>query len=231
MNNGKFTLSGSALKLIAVVCMVIDHTAAFLLNGHEDVFFCVGGVDVTLVSLMRVVGRLAFPIFAFLLVEGFCHTRNKLRYILQLFAFALISELPFDLAATGQLEYTWQNVFFSLALGTAGMWAVEYFGPGVFNRILAVTMIGCCAFCLRCDYSIGGFSCIMLIYILRQWGWVRLAAGCCAIPNTIISSLACIPVYLYNGQRGFVNNRFFKYFFYSFYPLHLLLIWLVREFL
>ena len=82
-------LTGAILKKIAVVSMIIDHTAAVLVpydQMHQ------------LFIMLRILGRLAFPLYCFLLVEGFCHTRNVKRYLLSLLTFALISEVPFDLA-------------------------------------------------------------------------------------------------------------------------------------
>ena len=104
-------LSGSTLKLIAIVSMLIDHVAAavivrVLYAGHwtEQLY--------QIYRVMRSVGRIAFPIFCFFLVEGFEHTRDRKKYALRLFLFALISEIPFDLAFSAEiLEVQYQNVF------------------------------------------------------------------------------------------------------------------------
>lgn len=100
-NSAKVT--GSTLKIIAIVTMLIDHTAAVLLGNN---------------MIMRMIGRIAFPIFIFLLVEGAIHTRNKIKYALRLSLFALISEIPFDLAFSNEpFFFGYQNVFFTLAIG------------------------------------------------------------------------------------------------------------------
>ena len=121
-NKGKFKiLSGSTLKLIAVISMLIDHIALVL--GPELEFLTaslltVGGRDITCYYIMRRIGRLAFPIFCFLITEGFAHTRNPKRYALRLLIFALLSEVPYNLMVGQTLFYTArQNIYFTLLLG------------------------------------------------------------------------------------------------------------------
>ena len=97
-------LSGSALKLLAVVSMLIDHLAAFYwynVPALQAVWFTIGHMAFTPLILMRIFGRIAFPLFAFLIVEGFVHTRSRKRYGLNLAIFALISEIPWNLVHTG----------------------------------------------------------------------------------------------------------------------------------
>lgn len=79
-------MSGSALKVIAVISMVIDHSAYYLME-HETLLY----------EVMRCFGRIAFPVFAFLIAEGFQHTRNRIKYFLQLLGFAVVSEVPWYL--------------------------------------------------------------------------------------------------------------------------------------
>ncbi len=136
---------GSTLKLIAIITMLIDHTAATILDrtliarGIKNL----DGTNLTAVQeflrqngaiyytdmVMRYIGRIAFPIFCFLLVEGFIHTRNKWNYTLRLAIFALISEIPFDLAFMGKFFYMdYQNVFFTLTIGMlvmSGFWNIK----------------------------------------------------------------------------------------------------------
>ena len=104
-------LNSFQLKCIAVITMIIDHTGAVLFPG-ELVF--------------RYIGRISFPIFCFLLVEGFFHTRDMRKYMLRLGVFAVLSEIPYDLAFRGtMLEFSHQNVFFSLLIGVMMMYALE----------------------------------------------------------------------------------------------------------
>ena len=106
-------LTGTALKLIAVVTMFLDHIGAAILESTAiwvilddaaettiDYFFNSSALEVIRNAdvILRAIGRVSFPIFCFLLVEGFLHTKNLRKYFLQLGVFALLSEVPFDLA-------------------------------------------------------------------------------------------------------------------------------------
>ncbi|WOO35628.1 TraX family protein [Anaerocolumna sp. AGMB13020] len=122
-------IPGSTLKLIAIFVMLIDHIAATVISNIlvSVNFFMMGSAASqdtyyqtmsTVYFIMRWIGRLGFPLFCFLLVEGFIHTRSKMKYVIRLALFCLISEIPFDLAFTGRAFYTgYQNVFFTLLIG------------------------------------------------------------------------------------------------------------------
>ena len=118
-------LSGSALKCIALFTMIVDHVGLHLLRNSGIVLLHTSAGSLELFTLMRKVGRLAFPIYCFLLVEGFLHTHDRRKYGLNLLAFALISEIPWNLEHTGALHCSSQNVFFTLFLGYAGMCCIE----------------------------------------------------------------------------------------------------------
>ena len=122
-NIRNFRIPGSILKLLAVFSMLVDHMAWFLFKNDEaflQVLCMVGSKEVTPYFLMRVFGRLAFPIFAFLIVEGFVYTRNRWKYGRNLLLFALISEIPWNLVHAGTWHYPGQNVFFTLFLDIWG---------------------------------------------------------------------------------------------------------------
>ncbi len=104
------SLSGSSLKVIAIVSMTIDHLGLYMLGGDDP-----ASASVTY-HLMRMVGRLAFPIFAFLLVEGYVHTRDIRRYMMNLLVTAIISDIPWMLLG----GYDSHNVMFTLLLGPDG---------------------------------------------------------------------------------------------------------------
>ncbi|MCH5341052.1 MAG: conjugal transfer protein TraX [Acetatifactor sp.] len=119
-------ISGSTVKLVGIITMLIDHFAAAVLlrymyaGGWSDRMYA-------LYTILRLVGRLGFPIFCFLLVEGFEKTRSKTKYALRLLLFALISEVPFDLAFSAKvLEFGYQNVYFTLFLGLLALCAYDY---------------------------------------------------------------------------------------------------------
>lgn len=116
-------VSGSTLKMVGVITMFIDHLGLAVIGrmirsgGQPDYLHSV-------YSVMRWIGRLAFPIFCFLLVEGFARTRNRAKYLLRLGIFALISEVPYDLAFRATvLEFDHQNVYFTLFLGLLSLCA------------------------------------------------------------------------------------------------------------
>lgn len=153
--NEKLPLNSLHLKLLAVVTMLIDHMG-FTLFPHA--------------VWMRAVGRLAFPIFCFLIAEGCAHTHDKKRYAGRLLLFAVLSELPFNLMCSGQwLSWNYQNVLWTLLIGALVCW-----------------------FC-------------------SAWRLEMLAM------------LSLIPLYLYNGERGF-SNKALQYGFYAFYPVHILIL-------
>ena len=149
------------MKLIAVVCMLIDHLAAFYLFKlpvmHTELFM-LGHHAVTPLLMMRLVGRLAFPIFAFLIVEGFLHTRSRVRYGRNLLIFALLSELPWNLIHSGTWHYPSQNVFFTLLLGYLGLCALEYFKYD--SRRLLASLLGLlvASVLMRADYGCSGYG-------------------------------------------------------------------------
>lgn len=245
-------ISGSTLKIIAIVTMFIDHVAAGIggrmlwQTGYMDLAMAMDvngviewqmehGLLLTVYSIMRMIGRLGFPIFCFLLIEGFAHTRDVKKYALRLGAFALISEIPFDLAFSGEvLEFTYQNVFFTLFLGLLAMIGLSKVEEAYVNekmnklvRFLASAGV-IAVFCviaefLKTDYAAIGVISIVVIYLFRKKKVFQIVAGCVVFCWELTAPLAFIPIGFYNGQRGMK----LKYFFYAFYPAHLLLIYLI----
>ena len=151
-------ISGSTIKIIAVVAMLIDHVAAALLtrilisNGMMDVLMSEDYGQIMQwvadnavlyygMSAMRMIGRLGFPIFCFLLVEGFQKTRSIGKYVFRLGLFALISEMPFDLACSGRvLEFGYQNVYFTLFIGILSLCAFDFFAKHDVHKVLQVLL-------------------------------------------------------------------------------------------
>ena len=200
-------LDSFQLKCIAILTMFIDHIGAGFFPGE---------------LMFRYIGRIAFPIFAFLLVEGYFHTRDVRRYMLRLGLFAVISEIPYDLAFRETiLEFEHQNVFFTLFIGVAMMYALEK-SPQWQAKAAEVLLAMWAASLLCSDYRYKGILLIAVYYFLR--GRKReefvLGAGWNFLWNWEIQgygALASVPIAMYSGQRG----RSMKYFFYLFYPLHL----------
>ena len=214
------------LKLIAVLTMLIDHIACYALPCRI-VLLTIGGHNVMLYNVMRMIGRIAFPLFAFLLVEGFVHTRSRIRYGASLIICAFISEIPWDLLHSGKPFSSGSNVFFTLALGFLGMCAIEYLKKHPFLQLAALVCFGITAYFLHSDYSIRGYTFIILLYALREHEILRI------FPFVILETLlgviwAFVPISFYNGKRGFIKGSVLKYAFYAFYPVHLLVFYFIR---
>ena len=205
-------LNSFQLKCIAVLTMIIDHTGAVLFPG--DLVF-------------RYIGRISFPVFCFLLVEGSSHTRDMRKYMLRLGVFAVISEIPYDLAFRDTvLEFGHQNVFFSLFIGVVMMYALEKNAEWPI-KVTEVLLAMWVAVFLRTDYGFKGILLISIYYFLRRYRWRKHAAG--AVWNLLWNQIqrygvfATVFLVLYNGEKG----PSMKYFFYLFYPLHLLVLYAI----
>lgn len=244
------------LKIIAIISMLIDHTTAALyevIPGDMWVIYDVG----------RWIGRTAFPLFCFMIVEGYYHTRNKWRYLGSLIFLAIISEIPFDALIANNgfvLEYSSQNVFFTLALGLFAIIIIDGVNEKVKNiflskilQLAAVLVILVSSLQMSADYGIVGVVLILFIYYFE-----KMQAGLAKINKKFTSDKtkfvlagiavliwlvsydflagrvsesfgfpAAILIMLYNGQRG--NYRIPKYVFYLFYPVHLIVLCLIRK--
>ncbi len=221
-------LSGSALKVLAVATMLIDHVGT-LLETRPVPLFTAFGWQITLYFLMRFVGRLAFPIFAFLVVEGYHHTRSRIRYGASLLLFAFLSEIPWDLFHNGAwFSLDSQNVFFTLFLGYLGIYAYEYFRDRWFLRALAIVLLLSVSLLLRADYDVTGFCFLLLMYALRDRELLRDAVGVLMLRSAWKAGLAFIPLALYNEKRGFIKGPVLKYAFYLVYPAHLLILYFIK---
>lgn len=221
-------LDGTMLKLIAMVSMVFDHVG--------DMFFP---------GLMwpRMIGRLAMPLFSFCIAEGFAHTRDKKKYLLRMGLFALISEIPFDLAFEGKIGFGHQNIMLTFFLSILGLMLFDAIRGGKDNKekkipfwrtglgVLAVALPALASLVLRADYTAFAVIAVFLFYLLRQkHPLVRSAAGVAFLALTRTMGYYCatgfsfIPLALYNGKKG----RGLKWLFYVFYPGHLLLLAVIK---
>ena len=225
-------LSGSTLKWIAVVTMLIDHFAAVFYVGGR----LAGKPPFSYESylLLRFIGRLAFPIYGFLLAEGFRHTHSVKRYLLRLFLFGLVSEVPFDLAfRRSWFDPSHQNVFFTLFLGLLAvwLWTLATRGDpdqrGAGRVLLGLLGIGAATVAAQyghTDYGAWGVLVIVSMALFGKSEWQRnLFSGCFLLGSSALEITALLDFVLfhfYGGQRG----RQPKYFFYLFYPLHLLIL-------
>ena len=178
-------LSGSWLKVLAVTIMLIDHMDAFVwyrLPAFREVLFPIGHREITLYILLRMLGRLAFPIFAFL------------------------SEIPWNLVHSGTWHYPSQNVFFTLFLGYLGLCAIEHFKDDKINLLWSLLGLLVFSILLRADYGCSGYGFILLLYVLKDNKILQAIIGSCVLGGRWIAGLAFIPINLYNGKRGFIQD-------------------------
>ena len=208
-------LNGFALKLIATITMFIDHMGAGIFKSSLS---------------LRIIGRVAFPIFCFLLVEGFHKSRNKIGYLGRLMTFALISEVPFDLLFKNKLlDLSHQNVYFTLSLGLVMLMLISE-ENNIFLQLVEITAISLIAFQIGADYRHYGILMIAFFELFRKMRpfcvWTTSRVMYWDSPLELYGALAHIPICLYNGKRGWDG---LKWFFYFFYPGHLLFLYIVRR--
>ncbi len=250
----------STLKFVAIGTMFIDHFGASIVErylNYNEVSVSMNKMMemhdqfpsffplLMIYYVMRLIGRIAFPIFIFCLVDGYHHTSNVKKYILRLGIFALISEVPFDMALRkSYFDFAYQNVYFTMTLGMITIWALDSFtkkapsvigkkydNPTTVNLLVGggkflIIMVMCVvAVLLKTDYNAVGVMAIAVAYLLWDKSMFLAHVGCCGVltccmPIEFTCFTALPLIAKYNGQRGFKH----KYFFYLFYPLHLLIL-------
>lgn len=206
-------ISGFTLKWIAIITMMIDHVGAVLYPQN---------------LWLREIGRISFPIFCFLLVEGALHTHNIRKYEIRLLLFALLSEFPYDLTFFGEAFMGQQNVFFTLFLGVVMIDVMEHQKNSIYP-LLGIAGTALLAEVASVDYGALGILFILCFYvlherkILKQVVFSAVNLWDSGMGIQAYACLAAVPMLLYNGKRG---GRM-KYFFYLFYPVHLLILYLI----
>ncbi|MBN2796074.1 MAG: hypothetical protein JXR88_11755 [Clostridia bacterium] len=192
------------LKLLAVILMVIDHIGFFIFPD---------------VVTFRIIGRLSYPIFAYLITVGFNYTKNPIKYFMRLFIFACIIQFPslfMDIPI---------NIFFTLSLGLL-LLIIHTRYESIGLRLLMMIGVLLLTDILSPDYSVYGVMLIYLLYILKPIyqkiiGMILLSILYYGLFNIqVFSVLALIPIYFYNQKEG----PKWKIFFYTFYPVHLVIL-------
>ena len=230
-------INALTLKVLAMVFMFMDHLWATLIPGA---------------NWLTMVGRLAFPIFAFQIVEGYFHTRDFKKYMTRLLLFALVSEIPFNLMMGGSLFYPFgQNVmvtFLEALLLVRLLDRCRQKSKKLFYVMIPVTFLlgNVLGLVTMVDYYGFGIMTVLVFYLTHDWKWgwlVQLAGlyvinvglmGGMDIPvellgHTLFISqqglalLALIPIWLYNGKQG-PHSKAIQYACYAFYPLHILVL-------
>jgi hypothetical protein len=236
----KFKLNQKQLKICALIFMIIDHTGAFLFPEYR---------------ILRYIGRLSFPIYCFLLTEGFHYTKNVYRYFYVMLLFAVISEIPYDMVAHGSiLEFSNQNVFFTLATGIGLMYFDKKYKNTSYS-VLPFVIASAIALVGGFDYSVYGIIMIYSFYTFRDNK--NLMFFSVAITNIVMgiggtgsqkyAVLAFLLIFLYSGEKGgnkksactaastYKNinkiRKYSKYIFYILYPIHLIILYCLKTFL
>lgn len=223
--------SGSVLKLLAILTMLIDHGSLILAQEVEWLGMTISlpGRSVTVYYLLRRIGRLAFPLFCFLLVEGFVHTRSRKRYAAGLLLFALISEVPWNYMVGGRCIYpAKQNVYFTLFLGVV-LLCILAWEASDWKRGLCLVGLYVLVRLLHVDYGVNGVLLIGLLYVLRVQRLSRTLFAFPMLSGGLAALCAFVPINMYNGERGFIKGKVLKYVFYLFYPLHIIVLLLIKH--
>ncbi|MBQ8420429.1 MAG: hypothetical protein IJY37_08780 [Clostridia bacterium] len=261
------------LKMMALITMFIDHLGGMVLRPLIQASFSITAethinaslsdrlliwisehqdVMTNLYWIMRTIGRCAFPIYCFLIVQGFLHTRSVKKYMLRLALFAIGTEMFLDFGSQGVLlNFDDSNVFFTLLAGLAVIAFVAYMEPycrtwsekAGKNLIFWLTYIGVVllalipicviVYFLHSDYSIYGVLTIVVMYLFRKYRLLSYALGLMMLIRlnftsiTIFAFVVLIPLALYNGEKG----KSAKYFFYAFYPLHIAALAVISDIL
>ena len=226
-------MSSFVLKIIAIISMLSDH-AGYIITGKISFFNCIG--------------RLAFPIFAFQISEGYTHTKNLKKYFIRLLVFAVISQIPFMLFLSILTDKFLLNIFFTLALGLLAILVFDKCKYKIIG-IFAVGLIAYIANIIKVDYGAFGVLIIACFYIFKDSKVLMTLSYLILVfyeyydyffdgfrfhikdyrylVLTFSTMIAIIPILLYNKKQG----KKVKYFIYAFYPVHLILIYLINTFL
>lgn len=242
--NSKIQISAAGLHIIAMGLMLCDHLWAMLFPAAE---------------WLTCIGRIAFPIFAFMAVEGFFHTHDLRRYLLRLLMWALLAEVPFNLMYGGSIFYPYhQNVLWTFLLSLLIIVLIEKCKTKFKTWLTVLISAGLAimgflmGYITMVDYYGVGVLSVLTFYAFRKQTWVNhlLQLLCLYFLNVKIlggfyyefeifgynielvqqglALLALIPIWLYQGKQGY-HSKVFQYFCYAFYPVHMLLLFVVRE--
>lgn len=236
-------ISQEGLKLIACITMLIDHIGyeiIYPLYAQSAVIYKPDQLyNVYLVC--RCIGRIAFPIFAFLLVEGIHHTRNRKKYMLRLILGAVLAEVPYNLMVSGKVFWLQQSVMVTLLLGFGAMICMEKCSALVWKPV-AVIPFAVLAEAIMADYGWAGVVLIALFDLSREMyspNLVRFGGmivlfhymsshilwfGNFSLPIQVLGVLSLLFIANYDGRK-LTGRKTVQWAFYLFYPVHLLILW------
>ena len=215
-------IDGTTLKIIAMICMLFDHLG-------DNIFLSQ--------TWMRIIGRIALPLFAFCISEGYIHTKDKKRYLKRLFLFSIISEIPFNLLLNGSIIYLeHQNVILTFSIAVLSLIVFDKITTNkkkisyVFGTFI-VLLFAVISLLLKTDYNLFAVLLVFIYYVFNSKGNnIRNIIGTVyqlLLRNVgiyIFGALSCIPIFLYNEKKG----KGIKWLFYIFYPGHMLIIYIIK---
>ena len=250
-------ISGNTLKIIACVCMFIDHFSKIPMNKYmgelfslslsgtisNDQFFSIQDFQRT---ILFGIGSIAFPLFCFLLVEGFFHTRDRRYYGRRLLLAAAVSEIPYDLAFSGRwMDAQHQNVCLTFFLALVAMELLERYGNGIWEKLVLTAVFCTLTEAAGADGGAWGMGLVLAFYFcvignsgtnvprhilfhektagvfMKMIAAVLIGAFAWQEPLWVLA-LTAVCLLLYDGYRG--RSRF-RSFFYIYYPAHLLVLY------
>lgn len=172
-------------------------------------------------AMFQLLGGLAIPVFAFLLVEGFLHTRNFKVYLIRMVGFALLSEIPFDLAMSGRIfDWDSQNLLFTLTIGLVMLYGLRLFAAGKGVKLLIVLAAVLWSVLMKTQFGLCMVLLIAVYYLLKEHKAKLWVSGIISLMY-VTGPVSNFVLKRYNHQRGEQPN---KYLFYILYPLHLLIL-------
>ncbi len=236
-------LNSNTLRLVAVLLMVSDHIWATAMSFG---------------NWMTYIGRMAFPIFAFQIAEGFVHTKNFKKYALRLLAFALVSEIPFNLFYSSRWFNPYhQNVMFTLLLGLLAIKVIDNLKKDISPKNIGKSLLWLALIAVGgtlgfVDYGFLGVLTVVMFYLCRGYRFTPILqligmvlinivffegqvfifdvfGKTVEIPSQGFAVFSLIPIWLYNGKKG-KSSKVLQYGFYAFYPVHMLILYLIKYF-
>ena len=224
-------LSGAWLKLIAILSMLIDHVNKALIYPN---LVSNDGVLTTVSNIFDIIGRIAFPLFCFMLVEGYFKTRSRKKYLLNLLIFGVISEVPFDMFTTASFfNMNWNNVMFTVAFVLITIWIIDILKERMqklpktlwyFASFIIVIIMCIAAMYLSLDYEHHAILIGYFFYLFHDVPLLAIPFGYASMYTQPWALLGFGLTLTYNGKRG-KQNKMLNYWF---YPAHLLILGILR---
>ncbi|MCI5502324.1 MAG: conjugal transfer protein TraX [Lachnospiraceae bacterium] len=213
------------LKIVALITMLCDHLAVVLVSAKNDP---------QLYNILRMIGRISFPVICFMITEGFRYTSNRKKYLQRMFIFAVISEIPFDLVISNSfIDINNQNVIWTLLIGLLVLMGIEKYSGRIDEQMICIFAGSAVAFIMKVDYSFYGILIIAVFYMCRENHYKMFIIIMILLVlqgRKEAFGILSIPfIMAYDSDKE--EKKLPKYFFYIFYPLHLTVLYMVKIFI